>query len=72
LSHVRRVYGESGDPRQSTGGCGFWNADANLANIRTLELQSTFNGRRHCDNTVGLLETGPPGSAPVVAPFRPA
>ncbi len=25
-------YGESGYTRQSTGGCGFWNADANWAN----------------------------------------
>jgi hypothetical protein len=71
-------YGETGYTRQNTGGCGFWNADANwannyalptinnavknaaaqtgLANIKTLELQSTFNGRRLCENTVGLLE----------------
>jgi hypothetical protein len=71
-------YAQSGYTRQSTGGCGFWNADANwannsalptinnavknaaaqtgLSNTRTLELQSTFNGRRLCENTVGLLE----------------
>jgi hypothetical protein len=71
-------YGESGYTRQDTGGCGFWNADANwannsalptinnavknaasqtgLGNIRILELQSAFNGRRLCENTVGLLE----------------
>jgi hypothetical protein len=71
-------YGESGYTRQNTGGCGFWNADANwangyalptinnavknaaaqtgLGNVRILELQSTFNGRRLCENTVGLLE----------------
>ena len=71
-------YGESGYTRQNTGGCGFWNNDANwangtalptinnavknaatatgLTNIKILELQSTFNGRRLCENTVGLLE----------------
>ncbi len=71
-------YGESGYTRQNTGGCGFWNNDANwanntalptinnavknaaaqtgLSNIKMMELQSTFNGRRLCENTVGLLE----------------
>jgi len=71
-------YGESGWTRQSTGGCGFWNADLNwannsalptinnsvknaaaqtgLSNVKIMELQSTFNGRRLCENTVGLLE----------------
>jgi hypothetical protein len=71
-------YGESGYTRQNTGGCGFWNSDANwanatalptinnavknaatatgLSNVRILELQSAFNGRRLCENTVGLLE----------------
>jgi len=71
-------YGESGYTRQRTGGCGFWNGDANwanttalptingvvkgaasdtgLSNVRILELQSAFNGRRLCENTVGLLE----------------
>jgi hypothetical protein len=71
-------YSESGYTRQTTGGCGFWNADANwanatalptingavkngatatgLTNVRILELQSTFNGRRLCENTVGRLE----------------
>jgi hypothetical protein len=71
-------YGESGYTRQNTGGCGFWNNDANwanstalptingavkgaaadtgLSNIRILELQGAFNGRRLCENTVGLLE----------------
>src|SRR3954466_12748149 len=71
-------YGESGYTRQNTGGCGFWNNDANWANatalptingagkgaaadtgvsnIRILELQGAFNGRRLCENTVGLLE----------------
>ncbi|HEV7496243.1 hypothetical protein [Baekduia sp.] len=71
-------YAETGYTRQNTGGCGFWNNDANwanatalptintavknaatatgLTNIKILELQSTFNGRRLCENTVGLLE----------------
>ncbi len=71
-------YGESGYTRQSTGGCGFWNADATwanntalptinaavtgaatdagIANLRTLNLASAFNGRRLCENTVGLYE----------------
>jgi hypothetical protein len=71
-------YGETGYTRQNTGGCGFWNNDANwanatalptinnavkaaatatgLSNIKILELQNAFNGRRLCENTVGLLE----------------
>ena len=72
-------YSESGYTRQSTGGCGFWNADADWANVdraaddqqrrrparsprpgsptsRTLDLASAFNGRRLCENTVGLYE----------------
>jgi len=71
-------YSQSGYTRQSTGGCGFWNADADWANdyalptinnsvanavaqsgitnIRTLNLSTAFNGRRLCENTVGLLE----------------
>jgi hypothetical protein len=71
-------YSESGYTRQSTGGCGFWNADASWANStalptinntvtgaitqagitnsRTLNLASAFNGRRLCENTVGLYE----------------
>jgi hypothetical protein len=71
-------YGQSGFTRQSVGGCGFWNADADwanstalvtinntvraaigqsgLSNARLLELQSAFNGRRLCENTVGLYE----------------
>jgi hypothetical protein len=71
-------YSESGYTRQSTGGCGFWNADANwanatalptingavknaaaqtgLTNVKIMELQSAFNGRRLCENTVGRLE----------------
>lgn len=31
-------YGESGSLRQSTGGCGFWNADADWANTRLLGI----------------------------------
>lgn len=71
-------YAETGYTRQNTGGCGFWNADANwandsalptinntvraaitasgLTNTRTLDLSSAFNGRRLCENTVGLYE----------------
>lgn len=70
-------YSESGYSRQSTGGCGFWNKDADWANnsalpkinsavasaaaavgpnVKTLNLTSAFNGRRLCENTVGLLE----------------
>ncbi len=71
-------YSESGYTRQSTGGCGFWNADANwangtalpkingaiatavsqagLTNVRTLNLASSFNGRRLCETGVGLVE----------------
>ncbi|WP_232679888.1 SGNH/GDSL hydrolase family protein [Nocardioides sp. R-C-SC26] len=71
-------YAQSGYPRQSTGGCGFWDADANwandtalptinntvraaatasgLANIKVLDLAAAFNGRRLCENTVGLYE----------------
>ena len=71
-------YSESGYSRQETGGCGFWNADANWANdsalptinstvtgavstagitnSRNLDLAAAFNGRRLCENTVGLYE----------------
>jgi hypothetical protein len=71
-------YSQSGYTRQSTGGCGFWDADANwanntalptinnavknaaaqtgLTNVKILELQTAFNGRRLCENTVGLIE----------------
>jgi hypothetical protein len=71
-------YAESGYTRQDTGGCGFWNADANwangtalptidgavhnaaaqtgLSNVKQMLLSSAFNGRRLCENTVGLLE----------------
>ena len=71
-------YSQSGYTRQDTGGCGFWNADADwanatalptinnsvknavtqaaLTNTKVLELAGAFNGRRLCENTVGLLE----------------
>lgn len=71
-------YSQSGYTRQDTGGCGFWNTDANwanntalptidnavfnaagqtgLSNVKTLNISSAFNGRRLCENTVGLLE----------------
>src|SRR3954454_15010366 len=72
-------YSQSGYTRQNTGGCGFWNADADyanatllpnidnsvinaaaqtgLANVRTLELRSAFNGRRLCENTVSRVDS---------------
>jgi hypothetical protein len=31
-------------------------ADSGLAGVKVLDLQSAFNGRRLCENTVGLLE----------------
>jgi hypothetical protein len=71
-------YGETGYTRQNTGGCGFWNNDANWANnsalptinnavtnasnqaaiasTKLLNLSTAFNGRRLCENTVGLIE----------------
>ncbi len=71
-------YPESGYDRQTIGGCGMWNRDADwanntvvptfnnsvrnaatqtgLANIRILDLAQSLNGRRLCENTVGLLE----------------
>ena len=71
-------YSQSGYSRQSTGGCGFWNADADFANgtllptinnavfgaagdsgltnVKLLNVSSAFNGRRLCENTVGLYE----------------
>jgi hypothetical protein len=71
-------YPESGFTRQTVGGCGFWNFDANaanstmlptidgavlgaasaagLANVKTMDIAGAFNGRRLCENTVGLLE----------------
>ncbi len=71
-------YPESGWSRQSIGGCGVWNRDADwandtvvvamnnttknaantsgLPNVKILDLQQSLNGRRLCENTVGLLE----------------
>ncbi|MEO7571841.1 MAG: hypothetical protein ABIX10_05335, partial [Acidimicrobiales bacterium] len=71
-------YPQSGYSRQTVGGCGMWNRDADwanntvvptfnssvrnavtqtgLSNIKVLDLQSSLNGRRLCENTVGLLE----------------
>jgi hypothetical protein len=71
-------YPESGWTRQSVGGCGVWNRDADwandtvvnalnkttrdaaatsgLANVKVLDLQRSLDGRRLCENTVGLLE----------------
>lgn len=71
-------YPQSGYTRQTVGGCGMWNKDADwandtvvptfnnsvrnavtqtgLSNIKVLDLQSSLNGRRLCENTVGLLE----------------
>jgi hypothetical protein len=71
-------YSQSGYTRQDTGGCGFWNNDANwanatalptinnavkngvtqaaLPNTKVMDLAGAFNGRRLCENTVGLLE----------------
>lgn len=71
-------YSQSGYGRQSTGGCGFYDADLDWANSTALptingavqnavaqsgvsnatylNLSSAFNGRRLCENTVGLLE----------------
>ena len=71
-------YGETGWNRQSIGGCGVWNRDADwaldtvvrtfndtikqavatsgLTNVQILDAETAFNGRRLCENTVGLLE----------------
>ncbi len=71
-------YGETGYTRQSTGGCGVWNKDADwandtvvttlnnttrnavaqtgLTNVKLLDTSAALNGRRLCENTVGLLE----------------
>ncbi|MFZ6004775.1 MAG: hypothetical protein ACOYXM_12690 [Actinomycetota bacterium] len=71
-------YPETGYTRQTIGGCGMWNRDADwandtvvptfnssvrnaatqtgLTNIKVLDLTSSLNGRRLCENTVGLLE----------------
>jgi hypothetical protein len=71
-------YPESGWTRQSVGGCGTWNTDANwandtvvvalgntmknavatsgLTNTAVIDMATALNGRRLCENTVGLLE----------------
>jgi len=71
-------YPQSGYTRQTVGGCGMWNKDADwandtvvptfnssvrnaatqtgMSNIKVLDLQTSLNGRRLCENTVGLLE----------------
>jgi len=70
-------YSQSGYTRQSVGGCGFWNRDADWANSTALttinravanavsqaggnavllDVAASMNGRRLCENTVGLLE----------------
>ncbi len=71
-------YSESGWTRQTVGGCGVWNRDADwandvvvnalntttrnaaaatgLGNVKVLDMQTALNGRRLCENTVGLLE----------------
>ncbi len=67
-----------GYTRQTVGGCGMWNKDADwanntvvptfnnsirnaitqsgLTNTKILDFQTALNGRRLCENTVGLLE----------------
>jgi hypothetical protein len=71
-------YSQSGYTRQTVGGCGMWNKDADYANntivpafntsvknaasssgisnIKVLDFQTSLNGRRLCENTVGLQE----------------
>jgi hypothetical protein len=71
-------YSESGYTRQSVGGCGIWNRDADwanatalptingallgaaadvgLPNVRTLDMTHAFDGKRLCENGVGLYE----------------
>jgi hypothetical protein len=71
-------YPESGWTRQSIGGCGTWNRDADwandvvvnalnstmrnavstsgLTNTGVIDMQTALNGRRLCENSVGLLE----------------
>jgi hypothetical protein len=71
-------YPESGWTRQSIGGCGTWNRDADwandvvvpalgntmknavatsgLTNTAVIDMATALNGRRLCENTVGLLE----------------
>jgi hypothetical protein len=71
-------YPQSGWTRQTIGGCGVWNRDADwaqdtvvrkfndtvtqaaatsgLPNVKVLDAETAFNGRRLCESTVGLLE----------------
>jgi hypothetical protein len=70
-------YPQAGRVRQTTGGCGFWDRDADWAEdvalvsinaavaaaaaqagdgVRLLDVSRAFDGRRLCENTVGLLE----------------
>jgi len=69
-------YPETGFTRQTIGGCGVWNSDANWArntvvntlnntvksatygmpNVQVLDMVNALNGRKLCENTVGLLE----------------
>jgi len=71
-------YPETGWTRQSVGGCGTWNRDADwandvvvptlgntmrnaltasgLTNTAVIGMATALNGRRLCENTVGLLE----------------
>lgn len=49
-------YSQSGFSRQWTGGCGFWNRDADWANATAL------NGRRLCETGVSLMENTGLGS----------
>jgi hypothetical protein len=69
-------YGETGFTRQTIGGCGVWNSDANWArntvvntlnttvrnavsvfgDVPILDMVNALNGRKLCENTVGLLE----------------
>jgi lysophospholipase L1-like esterase len=77
-SGSRFRYGETGYTRQTVGGCGIWNKDADwanasvvttlnttirnavaqsgLTNVKLLDTSALLDGRRLCENTVGLLE----------------
>ena len=49
-------YSESGFTRQSTGGCGFWNADANWANSTALvKINNAVKGAATAANTNGNI-----------------
>jgi hypothetical protein len=69
-------YGQTGFTRQTIGGCGVWNSDADWArntvvetlnstiknavsvypDVKLLDMVNALNGRKLCENTVGLLE----------------